>query len=133
MPWKTYKKRGITEQVKEGKNIVAIDVIRYRQERRRGVPDDARSPMSATIYIEMTDGSARIFKTAASGWKAALDAEGNWRETNFDDSRWKDAIAFTPPAGVFYGAVKGYLPATGAGETLCKTIAGGEENLLRRL
>jgi len=40
------------------------------------VPDDARSPMSATIYIEMADGSARIFKTAASGWKSRARCRG---------------------------------------------------------
>jgi len=28
MPWKTYRKRDITQQVKDGKNLVAIDVIR---------------------------------------------------------------------------------------------------------
>src|SRR5256885_794042 len=122
MPWKTYKKRDITQQVRDGKNLVAIDVIRYRQERRRGVPGDARSPMSATIYVEMADGSARSFKAAASGWKAALDAEGNWQETNFDDSQWKDAIAFPPPAGSFDGPETGYPWPTGAVKSLRKSF-----------
>ena len=122
MPWKTYKKRDITQQVKDGRNLVAIDVIRYRQERRRGVPDDARSPMSATIYLEMADGSARVFKTAPSGWKAALDAEGNWQETNFDDSRWKGAITFTPAAGSFDGPEVGSPWPTGAVKSLRKSF-----------
>jgi len=78
--------------------------------------------MSATIYVEMADGSARISKTAASGWKAALDAEGNWQETNFDDSRWKDAIAFTPPTGSFDGPEVGYPWPTGAVKSLRKSF-----------
>ena len=122
MPWKTYKKRDITQQVKDGKNLIAIDVIRYQHERRRGVPDDARSPMSATIYVEMADGSVRLFKTAPSGWKAALDAEGNWHENNFDDSHWKDAIAFTPPAGSFDGPEVGYPWPTGGVKSLRKSF-----------
>jgi len=122
MPWKAYKVREITQQVKSGKNLVAIDVVRYRLERRRGAPDDARSPMSATIYVEMADGSARIFKTATDAWKAALDAEGNWQEANFDDSQWKDAIAYTPPAGSFDGPEVGYPWPTGAVKSLRRTF-----------
>jgi len=122
MPWKTYKRRDITQQVKDGRNLIAIDVIRYRQEGRRGVPDDARSPMSSTIYVEMADGSARVFKTAPSGWKAALDAEGNWQESGFDDSHWKDAITFTPPAGSFDGPETGYPWPTGAVKSLRKSF-----------
>ncbi len=122
MPWKTYKVRDISQRLNVGKNVIAIDVIRYRQEPRRGVPDDARSPMSATIYLEQANGAIRVFKSGEGHWKAALDAAGNWQDAAFDDSEWKDAIAYAPPTGSFDGPETGYPWPTGAVKALRKSF-----------
>lgn len=103
MPWKSYAMADISKQLQSGKNLVAIEIVRYRLERRRGVPDDSQAPMSATVYVELADGSTQVFKSSATGWKASLDASGDWHSAGFDDAGWKDAIAYVPPSFSFDG------------------------------
>jgi len=122
MPWKTYRVIGVSAAVEAGKNLLAIDAIHYAGERRRGVSDDSRTPMSATLYMEAADGSAEILTSGEHGWKAALDAKGNWQEAAFDDSAWKEAIRYVPPANSFEGSEMGYPWPTGAVKALRKSF-----------
>jgi alpha-L-rhamnosidase len=113
MPWKTYSVTDITKNVARGANLLGVEVVRYREERRRGRPDDFQAPMSATIYLKFADESTQIFKSSAQGWRAALDAKGDWRDAKFDDSSWEEAIRYTPPAESFDGPLGDPWP-TGA-------------------
>ena len=121
MPWKTYSVLDISKELKNGRNLLAVEVVRYREERRRGRPDDFRAPMSATIYVEYGGGSSEVFKTSTQGWRATLDAKGEWQDAGFDDSGWKDAIAYTLPAESFDGPIGDPWP-TGAVKSLRKNF-----------
>ncbi|MGB2633726.1 MAG: family 78 glycoside hydrolase catalytic domain [Candidatus Acidiferrum sp.] len=95
LPWRTYTVSDISNAVKVGGNILAVEVLRYSG------PDDkntSQTPMSAVVYLEAEDGSVNLFKTDGSGWRAALNAGANWQAPEFDDSSWKEAIRYVPPA-----------------------------------
>ena len=113
MPWKTYSVKDVTKNVARGANLLGVEVVRYREERRRSRPDDFQAPMSAAIYLEFADGATQVFKSRAQGWRAALDAKGDWHDANFDDSSWKEAILYTPPVESFDGPLGDPWP-TGA-------------------
>lgn len=121
MPWKTYSVQDISKELQDGKNLLAIEVVRYREERRRGRPDDFRAPMSATVYLEYADGSSEVFKTSTRGWRATLDAKGDWQTAGFDDSGWKDAITYSLPAETFDGPIGDPWPS-GAVKSLRRTF-----------
>jgi alpha-L-rhamnosidase len=105
MPWKTYTITDISNQLQTGKNLLAIEVIRYRLEQRRGAPIDIQGPMSATVYVEFSDGSSQVLKSSTSGWKAALNASGNWQNPGFDEAAWKEPVVYTPPPASFDGPI----------------------------
>jgi alpha-L-rhamnosidase len=66
-PWKTYSKKDITSQLVPGKNLLAADVIRY--ERKPGGEEEnlSTTPMSATLFLEMKDGSVQVFQSGDQG------------------------------------------------------------------
>ncbi|PYT67898.1 MAG: hypothetical protein DMG42_25670, partial [Acidobacteria bacterium] len=101
MPWLHYVRKNITGEVKSGKNLLAIEVTHYVSRNQRAQPGNGRSPMSATVYIEMTDGSVEVFATGRQGWKSALNATGEWFTPRFDDSSWAEAEAYVPPSSNF--------------------------------
>ncbi len=47
--------------------------------------------MNAVLYVEATDGTVELFKSTPDGWRAALNASGNWQAPEFNDSSWKAA------------------------------------------
>src|SRR5712671_400506 len=95
MPWKTYAIRDISKDVKSGANILSVEVIRYSDRR---AANSSQTSMSAVVYIEEKDGSVELFHTGKQGWRASLSASGNWQGVGFDDSSWKEAIRYVPPA-----------------------------------
>ena len=122
MPWKTYTVRDVTRELQTGKNILALDIIHYAGDRRRGVSDDSQTPMSATLFVAGVDGSTQVFVSRSSGWKAKLDASGKWQDAAFDDSSWKEAIRYVPPANSFEGSETGDPWPTGAVKSLRRTF-----------
>jgi alpha-L-rhamnosidase len=101
MPWKTYTKKDITSEVVPGRNLLAADVIRY--ERSPGEQEENLSiaPMSATLFLEMKDGSVKVFKSNVEEWKSALNVTGAWQEPEFDDHTWAKAVPYVPPGSSF--------------------------------
>ena len=53
--------------------------------------------MSATLSLQMNDGSFQTFKTGDRGWKAELNASGEWYAPDFQDSSWAEATSYVPP------------------------------------
>src|SRR5215475_7470660 len=100
-PWKTYRVQDVTSALKAGANFLAIDAVHYAEEKRPGVADDSQTPMNATLYVEAEDGSAAVSTSSEHGCQAMLNASGNWQEQAFDDSAWKEAIAYKPPSETF--------------------------------
>jgi alpha-L-rhamnosidase len=133
MAWKTYSVKDITLAVEAGKNLLAIDVVHYAGEPRRGDRDDSETPMSATLSIEDQDGALHTFASSEHGWKAMLNAQGNWREAAFDDSAWQEAVRYVPPSDSFDGSEVGDPWPTGAVKTLRRSFAVSEPILSARL
>jgi len=101
LPWKTYTKKDITSEVVPGRNLLAADVIRY--ERKPGEQEEnlSMAPMSATLFLEMKDGSVKVFKSNVEEWKSALNVTGAWQEPEFDDRTWAKAVPYVPPGSSF--------------------------------
>jgi len=101
MPWLNYKRVSIFPEVQSGKNLLAIEVTHYAPGNERVPSDKSQTPMSATVYIEMTDGSVEVFATGGKGWKSALNATGEWFAPQFEDTAWREAEAYVPPSSNF--------------------------------
>jgi alpha-L-rhamnosidase len=115
MPWKTYTIRDISKNVKSGENLLAVEIVRYAN--NRGA-NSSQTPMSAVVYVEAEDGSVELLQTGNRGWRASLNAGGNWQTAGFDDSSWKEAIRYVPPASGFESAELGNPWPTGSVKAL---------------
>lgn len=100
-PWKTYTKVDISSALHSGNNLLAIDVIHYARNNQPPNANSSRAPMSATICVQLSDGTFHTFKTGDAGWKATLNASGNWFISDFDDSSWAQAVPYAPPQSAF--------------------------------
>src|SRR5215469_917210 len=119
-PWKTYTVLDVSKKLRSGKNLVAIEAVRYAS--RRDAPA-SQTPMSAVLYLENQDGSAKLVKTDTQNWRAMLNAGGNWQASDFDDSSWKVAIPYRPPATDFDAADLGNPWPTGPVKSLRRAFA----------
>ncbi|HET9803842.1 MAG TPA: alpha-L-rhamnosidase N-terminal domain-containing protein, partial [Candidatus Acidoferrum sp.] len=106
MPWKTYFVKEITSEVRAGENLLAVEVVRHHYGRQANA-NDAQTPMSMTLYVELADGSSKVFTSRADGWRAMLEASGDWIKPGFDDATWKAPIAYVPPPNSFDGSDTG--------------------------
>jgi alpha-L-rhamnosidase len=119
MPWKTYAQRDITSTLREGQNVLAIEVVRYSEGHHAG-----QTPMNAVLYVEADDGTVKLFKSAPQSWRAALNASGNWQAPEFDDRAWSGAIKYVPPVTGFGDSADVGNPwPTGAVKSLRRTFA----------
>jgi alpha-L-rhamnosidase len=121
MPWKTYTVQDVSSALQTGQNVLAIEVVRYETS-RRGVPASGRTPMNAVLYTENADGTVELFKSSTSGWRAMLNASGNWQAPGFDDTAWREAIRFAPATANFEDAELGDPWPTGAVKALRRTF-----------
>jgi alpha-L-rhamnosidase len=115
MPWKTYTIHDISKDIRTGGNVLAVEVVRYA-DRRGG--NSSQTPMSAVVYLEAEDGTVALFKSGPDGWRAALNASGNWQAPGFDDGAWKEAIRFVPPTSGFESPEMGNPWPTGPVKSL---------------
>ncbi|MBV9342018.1 MAG: family 78 glycoside hydrolase catalytic domain [Acidobacteria bacterium] len=97
MPWKTYVQRDIATKLRDGRNLLAVEITRFAVHSNGARPNLSRTPMSVTLYVEMADGSFKIFKSGEPGWKTALDSGGEWYAPQFDDNAWTDAVLYQVP------------------------------------
>ena len=123
MPWKTYMTRDISKTVKSGGNVLAVEIVRYAD--RRGA-NRSETPMSAVVYLEADDGSVELFQTGKQGWRASLNASGNWQAIGFNDSSWKEAIRYVQPASGFETAELGNPWPTGSVKALRRGFQVGK-------
>ncbi len=121
MPWKTYTVHDVKSELKGGQNILAIDAVRYAAERRQPA-NTSQTPMSAVLYVEREDGATQIIKSGNSGWKAALNPQGNWQGAEYDDGAWADAIEYAPKSVGFDGPETGHPWPTGPVKALRQTF-----------
>jgi alpha-L-rhamnosidase len=95
MPWKRYKEADVTPEVRQGKNIVAVEITLYSTSTGTSFTTSAVSttPMSSCLYIELADGSMKLIRSDEN-WKAVLNARGGWSDPSFNDSDWKNAVRY---------------------------------------
>ncbi|HXT77041.1 MAG TPA: family 78 glycoside hydrolase catalytic domain [Candidatus Eisenbacteria bacterium] len=122
MPWKTYASRNVTAELRNGQNLIAIEVVHYLNERRGPSTNLSVTPMNALLYIETNDGAVQLVKSGDEHWKSALDANGSWQQPDFDDSTWKAPVPFVPPASPFETGNPGHPWPTGAVKALRRTF-----------
>jgi alpha-L-rhamnosidase len=115
MPWKTYTIRDPSSALHAGRNVLAVEVVRYST-------NVSQTPMNAVLYVEATDGSVQLFKSGAEGWRAALNARGNWQAPEFDDASWNEAIRYAPPVSNSEIGELGNPWPTGAVKSLRRTF-----------
>ncbi len=97
MPWGTYRKQEVTAQVKQGGNLLAIEITKYTTPGSLTVA--ATTPMSMCLYVEYADGSTQLLSSASPGWKASLDAPEGWWARATNDSSWAAAVPYRDGAG----------------------------------
>jgi len=85
--WKTYLSRDVTSDLRTGDNLLAIGITLYGTPAANGMGPStlSRTPMSASLYLEMMDGSTMVVASSTE-WKAALDAKQNWYTPEYDDA-----------------------------------------------
>src|SRR5580704_13406051 len=121
MPWKTYAFQDVRGALHAGRNALAIEVVRYGGN-NGGANHPSQTPMSAVLYVEAADGTVELFKSAREGWRARLNAEGDWQAAEFDDSSWTGAVPYVMPSSGFENAELGNPWPTGAVKSLRRTF-----------
>lgn len=108
-PWGTYEMQDVTANLREGKNVVAVQVTHFDVSSRQMGTSDTQTPMSMCLYLVYKDGTTELLSSASSGWKASLNAEGNWYAPEFSDAAWSPAEPYAPHSDSF-GATNQGLP-----------------------
>jgi alpha-L-rhamnosidase len=121
LPWKTYAIRDVSGELQRGQNVLAIEVVHYLTGGGNR-PRVSQTPMNAVLYVEAADSTVELFKSTAEGWRAALDASGNWQAPEFDDSSWSGAKRYVAPAFGFDTGELGNPWPTGAVKSLRQTF-----------
>jgi alpha-L-rhamnosidase len=97
MPWKKYVSFDVAKRLRTGSNSIALECVHY-VENPNGMATNDAPPLSATIYVEYGDGTNTTFATSPA-WKTQIHPSGDWRLADFDDSGWKNAVAWVSPPG----------------------------------
>ena len=97
MPWKKFIRADAATALTAGANTLAIEAVHYKGDPNSKAVKSA-PPMTATLFVEFTDGTTKTFSTGPD-WKSALHAPQGWQQTGFDDSAWKPALAVTAELG----------------------------------
>jgi alpha-L-rhamnosidase len=94
MPWKKFVRADATKDLNTGANTIAIEALHYVVN-PNGMATDDTPPMITTLVVEYVDGSLASFASGPS-WKSAIRATDGWQQKNYDDSGWKDSVAWQP-------------------------------------
>lgn len=121
MPWKTYTMLDVTASIRDGQNVLCVDVVRYEGERRPS-PNTSQTPMSAVLYLERADGSREVVKSGEASWKAALNPGGDWQQPQFNDAGWQNAVVYEPASSGSDGPETGHPWPTDTVKALRRTF-----------
>ena len=93
-PWGTYRQKDVTTALHDGRNILAVMVTSYDMSGGTKPAASTQAPMSMCLYVEMADGKTRLVTSSKEGWRASLNAEGDWQSEKFNDRDWKHALLY---------------------------------------
>ena len=123
LPWGTYEMQDVTGDLREGSNTVAIEVTHLDVSPRQTQAEATQTPMSMCLYLVYRDGTTEVLSSASAGWKAKLDAEGDWFAPEFSDAAWAATERFMPSVPDSFGASSEGLPwPTGPVSALRRTF-----------
>jgi len=132
MPWGTYFSKDVTAELRDGRNLLAIDITHFDVRGGRG-PIESQTPMSMSLYLVLNDGSTQVLTSASDGWKVALNAGEEWTSEQYNDSSWKKTERFTPKSPAAGGSVVGYPWPTGPVTILRRTFSESKPIVSARL
>ena len=92
MPWKKFVRGDLTGKLTTGAHVLAIETLHYVEDPSTLVEGEEPS-MIATLVVVYTDGSWAIF-SSGTNWKTTVHPADGWQQTGFDDSGWKNAVAW---------------------------------------
>jgi len=96
LPWKKYVQTDVSGQVHAGANTLAIEITHYVVN-PNGMASKDPPPMSATLLLQMADGSVHHFVSGtSSGWVASIRPAAGWEAGSSVDASWKPAVAYVP-------------------------------------
>lgn len=113
MPWGTYEKQEVTAELRAGANLIAVEVTHFDVSSGKATPVDTQTPMSMCLYLVYRDGTTELLSSASPGWKASLNAEGDWYAPDFADVAWAGAERYVPHADSFGARSEGLPWPTG--------------------
>jgi alpha-L-rhamnosidase len=93
MPWKKYVRADVKAHLAQGANTIAIETIHYNANPNGMATEDA-PPMSATLFVEYSDGTTATF-ASGTDWKTDAHPSSGWQKSGFKDAAWKSAVAWT--------------------------------------
>jgi alpha-L-rhamnosidase len=94
LPWKKYVKTDISTKLKQGDNMLALDIIHYVVN-PNGMAGKDTPAMSATIVAELADGTVVHFESnAASSWTTSIHPAAGWMSSSQQDASWKPTVAY---------------------------------------
>jgi alpha-L-rhamnosidase len=123
MPWGTYEKQDVSADLRAGRNVIAVEVTHYNVSGRQMGAADTQTPMSLCLYVVYKDGSTDLVSSASDGWKAALNASGDWYSAGFDDGGWKPAERYQAQRDAFGAGNEGLPWPTGPVAALRRPFA----------
>ncbi|HUB00868.1 MAG TPA: family 78 glycoside hydrolase catalytic domain [Terracidiphilus sp.] len=106
MPWKRFVRAEVTAHLKAGANTLAIESVHYVINPNGMVTDEA-PPTIATLVVEYSDGTWTSFASGPD-WRTAIHPPAGWQSADFDDSGWKNAVAWASATGSDAGADLGH-------------------------
>ena len=106
MPWQTYVHADVAAQLQSGKNILAVEIIRYYLPDSWTKSDESQTPMSACLIVELQDGSSVVFQSDPR-WKSSLNTQTGWTAADFNDSQWDAAMIYPFTGSPMDGGVVG--------------------------
>jgi alpha-L-rhamnosidase len=92
LPWKKFVRADVASKLNAGENSIAIECLHYVDNSDGNASKDA-PPLIATLVVGYADGSTGTFASDTS-WRSSPQGPQGWREKGFDDSKWKQSIAW---------------------------------------
>jgi alpha-L-rhamnosidase len=94
LPWKKYVQLDVTAQTHPGANTLTVEITHYIVN-PNGMAGNDPPPMSATLVVQLADGSTASFASSPD-WKASIHPVEGWTGNTTDDASWKPAIPYVP-------------------------------------
>ena len=121
-PWGTYEMQDVTGDLREGANLIGVEVTHFDVSSRQMGAADTQTPMSMCLYLVYKDGTTELLSSASAGWKASLNAGGDWYAPEFSDAAWAAAEPFKPHTDSFGATSQGRPWPTGPVSALRRTF-----------